>query len=88
MSNHKELLDFLVRSKVHVALNQESKLQVRSSTPTFSGYSTLCVDRPGDVGGGGLLARISRQISYTHRLLSSSRQCQRGTNSLNFNWKE
>ena len=65
-SKHKELLDFLVRNKVYVALIQESKLRAKTPTPTFSGYSTLRLDRPGDVGGGGLLALISRQISYTH----------------------
>ena len=40
-SKHKELLDFLVRNKVHVALIQESKLRANTLTPTFSGYSTL-----------------------------------------------
>ena len=49
-----------------MALIQESKLRAKTPTPTFSGYSTLRLDRPGDVGGGGLLALISRQISYTH----------------------
>ena len=49
-----------------MALIQESKLRANTPTPTFSGFSTLRLDRPGDVGGGGLLALVSRQISFTH----------------------
>ena len=61
----------MVRNKVHVAIIQESKLRTKTPTPTFSGYSTLRLDRPGDVGGGGLLALISRQISCTRAIVSS-----------------
>ena len=61
-----ELREFMRERGVHVALLQESKLRAGSRTPSFPGYTTLRVDRPGGAGGGGLLAIISREIPFTN----------------------
>ena len=61
-----ELKEFLIRRGIHVALLQESKLLETSKTPIFPGYTTLRVDRPNGVGGGGLLALVSKDIPFTH----------------------
>ena len=66
-----ELKDFLQRRNIHVALIQETKLRPTSKTPSFPGFTALRVDRPGDGGGGGLLALVSRALPFTHTTAAS-----------------
>ena len=53
-----EFKEFLLRRYIHVALQQEPKLQRKSESLSFPCYSSVWVDRPGS--GGGLFAILAK----------------------------
>lgn len=57
-----ELLHFLDKNKIHVAILQETKLTANSKTPATPGYSIIRQDREKNKGGG-LAFLISNKLS-------------------------